>query len=482
MTLDNKNRITFMNPALINIIGGSQEEKHPTIGVDIMTISSIKKANLSRVVDAIREKRAVSVQTNFVSLYGKESSLEIKGIPIINRDTYNGAIFFVTDITDIKTKHHNMEFAKKSAEYDRKSLQSFFEKVSTELKNPLNNIMGTADLLLNQTSDESIGHIEDISLILDSSKAIADYLQAIDNIVSSSSQDTSQAFKATNVKQLSDKINGVLRNKFKKRGFEFEVSSDDNIPDNIGIDQNWLLNIVTIVLYDFISQGNNAKIRVDFKMEKDSELDIEIFHSDYHVPNNYFDFSVVEPTADQSRTYNVNIATSKQLVESLSGSVFLEHPNSHASIVHITIPIQPFLLSEIQNKQTISTNVMENHLNVLIVEDLAPNQQVLQRMLLRFGHQCVIANDGKEALEKIGQFPAFDVILMDINMPNMDGLETTRRIRQMDDQTKANVPIIAVTATSHSNKQQWFEAGISDYLLKPIDMGRVKTVLDHIKT
>ena len=121
-------------------------------------------------------------------------------------------------------------------------------------------------------------------------------------------------------------------------------------------------------------------------------------------------------------------------------------------------------------------------LRVLLVEDNAVNQMLAMAILKKAGHRVDLATDGIEGVESVRD-NSYDVVLMDIQMPNMDGLEATRRIRAMDDPSKANVYIVAITANALlGDRETCLSAGMNDYLPKPIDQKRLLAALEIVQS
>lgn len=113
----------------------------------------------------------------------------------------------------------------------------------------------------------------------------------------------------------------------------------------------------------------------------------------------------------------------------------------------------------------------DRSLRVLVVEDNVINQIVMEGLLKTFGHEAVLVDNGREAVQLSSDSP-FDLILMDLHMPEMDGYETTREIRGQEDQK--DIPIIAVTADALSGtKERCFDAGMNGYVTKPVDPDRL---------
>lgn len=113
----------------------------------------------------------------------------------------------------------------------------------------------------------------------------------------------------------------------------------------------------------------------------------------------------------------------------------------------------------------------DRSLRVLVVEDNVINQIVMEGLLKTFGHEAVLVDNGREAVQLTSDSP-FDLILMDLHMPEMDGYETTREIRGNED--RKDIPIIAVTADALSGtKERCFDAGMNGYVTKPVDPDRL---------
>jgi len=125
-------------------------------------------------------------------------------------------------------------------------------------------------------------------------------------------------------------------------------------------------------------------------------------------------------------------------------------------------------------KETDAKNVIP--LNILLAEDNIINQKVAHNLLKRYGHKVTIANDGKETLELFNT-NNFDIIFMDIQMPNMDGIEATEKIRNSGT-TKSAIPIVAMTAHAmKGDRERFLDAGMDDYISKPISVLEIKRVL-----
>lgn len=123
---------------------------------------------------------------------------------------------------------------------------------------------------------------------------------------------------------------------------------------------------------------------------------------------------------------------------------------------------------------------LNKSLKILVVEDNKYDQMIMMGFLKRLNHSAIIANNGKEAIEKFKK-DNFNCILMDIRMPEMDGKKATKIIRKIEKSDKKQTPIIAVTAISpYENEQEYMEAGMNAYILKPISPDLLKDTLQKV--
>jgi len=119
-------------------------------------------------------------------------------------------------------------------------------------------------------------------------------------------------------------------------------------------------------------------------------------------------------------------------------------------------------------------------LRILVAEDNAMNQRLIARILEKMGHEVIVADDGRRALEKLAQ-GKFDLVAMDMQMPVMDGLETTREIRSREQASGRHIPIVAMTANAfEEDRRKCFEAGMDGYVVKPLSVAAVQKEIDRV--
>lgn len=175
-----------------------------------------------------------------------------------------------------------------------------------------------------------------------------------------------------------------------------------------------------------------------------------------------------------------------ELIRRMGGVMWLESELGHGSCFHCTarfaIPVTQKGASSTKDETWFDemTTVAAHPLRVLLAEDTPANQKVVKTILSRRGHQVEIARDGRETIERVQREP-FDVVLMDVQMPNIDGYQATAAIRRLPAAQRAQVPIVAITAHAMSgDRERCLAAGMDDYVPKPIDATELIQTVERV--
>lgn len=392
---------------------------------------------------------------------------------------------FVQDISARKQTEKELVSAKKAAEAANIAKSRFLATMSHEIRTPMNGILGMAELL--KTSQPNTAEFDDyIQTLFQSAQALLNLLNDIldlSKIEAGSLQlHTGEIFPAT----LMQSIAGLFSSSAELKGIQLESTWHGDPHLGFQGDAHRLRQILTNLTSNAVKFTAQGKVSIEGwpLTAPESGLTLRIRDTgigiaaqDQHLL--FQPFSQVDnSTTREFGGTGLGLSIVKQLVDAMGGELGFESELGQGSCFWLTLPLPP--LAQL-NPTPVASPMPEQSLTgrVLVVEDNPVNQLVICRLLAKLGLSYQAVQDGQAALELLEADSAFDLVLMDIHMPVLDGYQTTMALRQREkDQVCDPLPIIALTADAFAeDRQRCLDVGMNDHLSKPIQLKQLSASL-----
>lgn len=390
------------------------------------------------------------------------------------------------------------EEIRKSAEKARKANEAktrFLFNMSHDIRTPMNAIVGFSGLLEKSIHDEkkSLDYIKKLRV---SSDILLTIINQVLEMARIESGKITLSSESVNIREMVDAMNTVFESSLTKKSLEYQCSLNV-VHDQILCDKTKMEEIILNVVSNSIKYTNpHGKITVsidelDSEDEKNANYkvvveDNGIGMSQDYLPHIFEEFSR-EHTSTETRVAGTGLGLPivKSLVDRMGGTIEVESEEGKGTrfIMKFSFPVSLEKQVREKEKQNIPdiTEKLEGK-RILLAEDNELNAEIAETVLEETGIKVKHVEDGIQCIEELKKMPEkyYDVILMDVQMPNMDGYTATQRIRDLDD-SRAEIPIIAMTANAYDeDRRKAQEAGMDGFLAKPLDVDEMMRLLAQI--
>jgi PAS domain S-box-containing protein len=410
--------------------------------------------------------------------------------------TFLGFVGGCIDISDIKRLQGELETAHEEAVSAMRSKAEFLANMSHEIRTPMNAIIGMTQLLQGTRLDNE--QTENLNVIVANSKFLLGVVNDILEFSKSEANHIELAPEPFSVRELVSQVAASLENQAREKAVTLDCDLSGVDADSLHGDRFRLMQVLVNLTNNALKFTHKGGVKLSAtsttKDARSARLRLEVTDTGIGIPADkigrlFKPFSQVD--ASLNRRYGgtgLGLAIAARLIALMGGTIEVASVEGHGSTFWFEIELGQTSAddvirtksqeSSIDHPQILSSEFATQFpLRILVAEDTAPNQKIIMSVLKKLGYSATLAENGEEALQKVKQEP-FDLILMDVHMPVMDGFQATRCIRQQTSGDAVRPRIVAMTANAmRSDREACLQAGMDDYLAKPLIFGDLKQLL-----
>ncbi len=483
VTFDAQGTIQTFNPAAQRVFGWQAAE---VIGKNIDLLFSERDAKRNGAAHVHADQPYTASANREVMTVRKDGTplpirVAIGRVALPDHALY---VAFITDISEQREMQEALREAKDRAEMAASSKTTFLANMSHEIRTPMNAIIGFTDLLMNTALDAM--QQRHLTTVRNSARSLLGLLNDILDTAKLEKGAVELELKDFSLKQLLDQVADSLRLVAQAKRLDLTTDFHPALPEYYKGDALRIQQVLINLLGNAIKFTEYGGVRLAVFPDQ-ALVHFTVHDSGIGIPADRLEkifqpFAQADPS--MSRRFGgtgLGTTIARQLVELMGGRIDVQSTVGVGSVFHVLLPLVP---GEVVQVLQASDAVQLPPLRILVADDVVQNVELLNIALSQDGHQVVIARDGLQAVQAFTA-DEFDVVLMDVQMPHVDGLEATRRIRAHEQaQGLLATPIIALTASvQEQDKRAAQEVGMDGFVSKPLDlrllMSEIANVVEH---
>ena len=486
--LDKNSNVTMWNPGCEKIYGWSKAE---VIGKPLPFYEEDQKEEVGLMIQAVKlARQKVSLQVNRKRKDGRMVAVQVSLVPIIDeKNEIDGIMSVVVDISDLKQREKDLTETNRALRAATLAKSEFLANMSHEIRTPLNGVIGMTELVLDQgLTPQQRTYIEVIQT------SAENLLKIISDILDFSKIEAGKLDIETIPFDLEFVLEGVhrtLEQTAKAKGLSLNRSIAGDINSKFLGDPSRIRQILVNLINNAIKFTTHGSVSTAVKVEKlaagRTKIRVEVSDTGVGISQEavgrlFQAFS----QADSSTTRRfggtgLGLSISKRLVELMDGEIGVTSEVGKGSCFWFSLELKPNLevvpspAKRLPSSQRAA--ISDYPLKILLAEDNPINRLIAVEMLARLGLSADQVVNGKEALAHLAS-AHYDLVLMDCQMPELDGYEATKQIRSNTHMANWNVSIVALTANAmNGDREECLAVGMNDYLSKPMKLDELEAVI-----
>jgi PAS domain S-box-containing protein len=493
-TTDDKLTPRHVSPSFSHLTGFPQDEASTAIHRDIIVSSPFTNDHFQLLI--FTRDKSLHWESEIRTASGEVIWVESIASPLPeNSNHFTGIIGVTRNISSRKKIMMELEAAKEQAFAANKAKSEFLANMSHEVRTPMNGVLGMLQLItMTSLDDEQFEYVETAMASGESLLTIINDILDYSKIEAGKLQMSPEEFQ---IREIIKPLLISFKTAINHQKVSLLCSVAPDVPTILVADHVRIRQIFYNLVGNAVKFTEQGEIDIEIKtleaMGKNLvRLKCTIADTGIGVPENignelFEPFTQIEsPRQKKVKGTGLGLSIVKQLVARMDGTVQIKRNAAQGTTVTFTLVVGKGEIRTTPELSNIATPILTSpnrRLSTLIVEDEQINQQILQAILTKLGHRSTIAGDGYLALELL-KTHQFDIVLMDVQMPELDGIETTKIIRGSEEYLHVqNIPIIALTAYAMAgDKDKCLEAGMDSYLAKPVDIKALEKGLMTLTT